>query len=244
MMKRLWQIAGMLALAFFSFLMIRLTLQYRVMRADVGFLHVKQHAYRLGYWRASFYTHVFTGWLVLMAGFTQFNPWLLRKRPAVHRLMGWTYLLVVIVVSGPAAFVMALYANGGLAARISFTLLALLWLTFTILAGYFVIRRRFLLHGTFMFLSYALTLSAITFRGYTWLAHVTNLRISPRNFYALDAWVSWMPNLLIAAILIRKGWVTRVYGRQRISATSGLPASQISRWQQSERLRPATPPES
>lgn len=228
-MKRVWQIAGLLGLAFFSYLMIRLTLQYRVMRANVGFLHVKQHAYRIGYWRACFYTHVFTGWLLLMAGFTQFNPWLLRRWPPVHRIMGWTYLLVVLVISGPAAFVMALYANGGLAGRISFTLLAVLWWTFTFSAGYLAARKRFALHGTYMFLSYALTLSAITLRAYTWLAHMIHLPIDPRAFYTLDAWLSWVPNLIVALILIRSGWVRKIYDRQPVSVMSGPPPFQISR---------------
>ena len=230
-MRRIAQIAAMLVLAFFSYLMIRLTLLYRVMQSDVGFLHVKQHAYHIWYWRVSFYTHVFTGWLALIAGFTQFNPWLLRRRPAIHRIMGWTYLVVVLVISGPAAFVMALYANGGWAARISFTLLATLWLTFTFLAGYFAVRKRFALHGAYMFLSYALTLSAITFRAYTWLVHTINLPVNPRNFYTLDAWVSWVPNLVVALLLIRR--------RQRISATSGRPPFQISHPQQSEMLQAA-----
>jgi hypothetical protein len=225
-MRRIAQISVMLALALFSYLMIRLTLQYRVMQADVGFLHVKQHAYPIRYWRISFYMHVFTGWLVLIAGFTQFNPGLLRRRPAIHRIMGWTYVMVVMVVSGPAAFVMALYANGGRAGRISFTLLATLWLTFTFLAGYFAVRKRFALHRAYMFLSYALTLSAITFRAYTWLAHTINLPISPRNFYTLDAWLSWVPNLVVAFILIRR--------RQRVNAPSGRPPFQISHPQQSE----------
>ena len=230
-MRRIAQIAAMLVLAFFSYLMIRLTLLYRVMQSDVGFLHVKQHAYHIWYWRVSFYTHVFTGWLALIAGFTQFNPWLLRRRPAIHRIMGWTYLVVVLVISGPAAFVMALYANGGWAGRISFTLLATLWLTFTFLAGYFAVRKRFALHGAYMFLSYALTLSAITFRAYTWLAHTINLPVNPRNFYTLDAWVSWVPNLVVALILIRR--------RQRISAKSERPPFQISHPQQSEMFQAA-----
>ena len=210
----------LLGLAFFSFLMIRLTLPYAAMRSGVSFLQTKENIYHLRYWRVSFYTHVFTSSLVLIAGFTQFSSWLLHRRPAVHRIMGWTYLVVVIIISGPAAFVMALYANGGWAARISFTLLATLWLTFTFLAGYFVIRKKFALHGANMFLSYSLTLSAITFRGYTWLAHVINLPVNARNFYALDAWVSWVPNLVVALILIRRGWVGKVYGRRRVSATS------------------------
>jgi hypothetical protein len=180
------------------------------MRSDIAFLRSKQHIYHIRYWRISFYTHVFTSCLVLLAGFTQFAPRLLFRWPGVHRIMGWIYLAVVTTISGPAAFIMALYANGGLAARTSFTLLAVGWITFTSLAGYYAIRRRFALHGAFMFRSYALTLSAITLRGYTWLIDLTTLPISPREIYILTAWLGWVPNLIVAELLIRRGLVKKL----------------------------------
>jgi hypothetical protein len=201
----------MLALALFSFLMIRITLPYTAMRSDVNFLRTKQHSYQIGYWRFSFYTHVFTSCLVLLAGFTQFAPRLLNRAPKVHRVMGWVYLIVVTTISGPAAFIMALYANGGPAARASFAVLAVCWVSFTLCAGYFAIGRRFALHGAFMFRSYALTLSAITLRGYTYLIDLTSLPLSPREIYILTAWLSWVPNLILAEVLIRRGWVERIY---------------------------------
>lgn len=213
----------LLGLAFFSFLMIRLTLPYGAMRRNVNFLRTKERIYHLRYWRISFYTHVFTSCLVLLAGFTQFSSWLLRRHPRVHRFMGWTYLLVVVVISGPAAFVMALYANGGWLARTSFTMLATLWITLTFLAGYYAMRKRFLLHGAFMFRSYALTLSALTLRGYTFLLEQTTWPITPREIYILTAWLSWVPNLLVAEWLIRHGRVQRMF--KRPAGDSARPAT-------------------
>ena len=198
------RLALLVGLAFFSFLMIRLTLPYRAMQPDIAFLRSKQHIYHVKHWRFSFYTHVFTSCLVLLAGFTQFSSWLLRRRPRIHRTMGWTYLVTVCLVSGPAAFVMALYANGGWLARTSFTTLATLWIGFTFLAGYYVMRKRFVLHGSFMIRSYALTLSAITLRSYTYLLEQTTWNITPREIYILTAWLSWVPNLLVAEWLIRR----------------------------------------
>jgi hypothetical protein len=154
-MKR-WIYPGalLLALAFFSILMIRLTLPYTAMRSNTGFLRTKLHIYHLHYWRFNFYTHVFVSCMVL---------------------------------------------------------LAVLWISFTALAGYYAFRRRFTLHGAFMFRSYALTLSAITLRAYTYIIDWLRLPIHPIDTYILTAWLSWIPNLLLAEWLIRKGWVEKVY---------------------------------
>ena len=62
-----------------------------------------------------------------------------------------------------------------------------------------------------MFRSYALTLSAITLRCYTYLIDLTTLPISPRDTYILTAWLSWVLNLILAEVLIRRGWVERIY---------------------------------
>ena len=201
----------LILLAFFSFLMIRLSLPYTAIRSDVDFLQTKQNIYHIRYWRYSFYIHVFTSCFVLIAGFTQFNPWLLGHYRRVHRMMGWGYLVIVTAISGPAAFVMGLYANGGLPARTSFTLLAFLWVMFTLYAGYYAVRKKFQLHGAYMFRSYALTLSAIMLRSYTYLISLTTIHASARDIYITTAWLSWVPNLLLAEWLIRKGFVDRVY---------------------------------
>jgi hypothetical protein len=220
--KYLVRIILLLALAFFSFLLLRLSLPYTAMRSDVDFLQTKQNVYHIGYWRYSFYIHVFTSFFVLLAGFTQFNPWVLRKYPRVHRLMGWIYLVTVLCITGPAAFMMAWHANGGLPARTSFTLLAFLWILFTARAGYLVIRRKFLGHGAFMLRSYALTLSAVTLRLYTYMSVYLPLYASPKDIYITTAWLSWVPNLIIAEMLIRSGLVEKIWPGVR-------PASQISR---------------
>ena len=210
MLKTLLKAFLLLALAFGSYLMIRITVAYSGMQSNVNFLMTKQRVYPLSWWRASFYVHVFTSCFVLVAGFTQFSPWILRRFPRIHRLMGWAYLLLVTIVSGPAAWVMALYANGGLPARTSFTILASLWIGFTLLAGYYVIRKRFALHGAYMVRSYALTLSAITLRAYTLVLEATTLA-SPRDIYITTAWLSWVPNLLLAQWLIRRGLVEKIF---------------------------------
>jgi hypothetical protein len=190
------------ALSFFCFLLLKLSLPYTAMRPNIAFLRTKQNVYHIGYWRHSFYIHVFTSIIVLLAGFTQFSRTIMTRYPRIHRIMGWIYFITVVFVSGPAAMIMAWYANGHLPARISFTILAILWIGFTFLAGWFAIRRRFRLHGDFMIRSYALTLSAITLRAYTFISAFLPIDAKHIDIYIATAWLSWVPNLIVAEILI------------------------------------------
>jgi len=204
----------LIALAFFSFLMLRLSLPYTVMRNDVDFLQTKQNVYHIDYWRTSFYVHVFSSIFVLLAGLTQFNTWLQKRRKNVHRLMGYIYVLLVIFITGPASFMMGWHANGGLPARTSFTLLAFLWVVFTAFAWWYASRKKFRQHRAFMIRSYALTLSAITLRLYTIGFDYLNIHARPVEIYITTAWLSWVPNLIIAEMIInyRRREVDRLIG--------------------------------
>ena len=137
------QVLLVLVLAFFSYLMLRLSLPYTAMRNDVDFLQTKQNVYHIDYWRRSFYVHVFTSIFVLIAGLTQFNTYLQKRRKRIHRFMGYLYVLLVVFVTGPAAFMMGWHANGGLPARTSFTLLAFLWVVLRYLPGGMQLKKDF-----------------------------------------------------------------------------------------------------
>ena len=182
--------------------MLRLSLPYTAMRSDVDFLQTKQNVYHIDYWRTSFYVHVFTSIFVLIAGLTQFNTYLQKKQKRVHRFMGYLYVLLGVFITGPAAFMMGWHANGGLPARTSFTLLAFLWVVFTVFAWWYATQKRFLQHRAFMIRSYALTLSAITLRIYTFSFAWFNVHAKPVEIYVTTAWLSWVPNLIIAEMII------------------------------------------
>lgn len=200
--KWLW-LAG---LVWSFYLMAELSLPYTALRRNVDFLLSKQRVYHLVWWRVSFYVHVFTSILVLPAGLTQFSRFFLYRRPLWHRRAGWLYVAVVLLLAAPSGFLMALRANGGLPARTSFVLLGILWFGSTLRAWVLVRNHLFEKHADWMLRSYALTLSAIALRTYAWLFDVLNIHMAPRNVYILIAWVSWVPNLLIAEWLIKKGF--------------------------------------
>ncbi len=195
-------------------LMYQLSVPYLAFKPGIDFLQTKTLVYHITQWRWSFYLHVFTSIFVLIAGLLQFNSFILRRFRKLHRASGYVYITVVLVLSGPSGLVMGFYANGGLPARISFVLLACLWLFTTALAFKRALQGKFIVHGAWMARSYALALSALTLRAYALLIGVLNLDLRPATGYIIIAWLSWSVNLLVAEIWIRNGGVKRLTERR------------------------------
>jgi hypothetical protein len=189
------------ALAYFSFLMLRIIRAYIPMHSDTAFLQLKQDYIDITEWRIAFYIHVFTSMLVLLAGFTQFSNWFHKKYKSLHKKLGYVYVINILFVTGPASLLMGFYANGGLSSCIGFVLLAVLWILFTAIAVYKAIKKDFNAHRIFMIRSFALTLSAITLRIWKVLIAIAT-DIPPMDRYRIIAWLGWGLNLLIAEYII------------------------------------------
>ena len=199
--KNIFTISLLILLAFFSFLMLRIIVVYIPMETDTAFLQLKQSYIHITEWRVAFFVHVFSSLFALLAGFTQFSKRLLRNRPKLHRAIGYSYVINVLMITGPAGLLMSFYANGGISSRIAFVLLSVLWMLSTAIALYKAIKKDFKAHRIFMIRSYALTLSAITLR--IWkvlLAYFTHL--PPLDRYRIIAWLGWTLNLLVAELII------------------------------------------
>jgi uncharacterized membrane protein len=194
---------ALVLLLFFSLLMLRLTLPYLSFETDVSFLLTKQGILHIKTWYWSFYIHITTSIFVLAAGLTQFNNNLLKNQINLHRNIGKLYVLFILFLSSPTGFVMALYANGGFPAKVSFVFVAVLWWIFTFLAYWYIRKKDVNQHKAFMIRSYALTLSAISLRIYTY-TFPTLFDVHGRELYITVAWLSWVPNLIIAEILINR----------------------------------------
>ncbi|MFN3402745.1 MAG: DUF2306 domain-containing protein [Cytophagaceae bacterium] len=193
----------LLTLAFFTVLMVRLTIPYFSFDDHTAFLRIKQWIIHNSVWKTAFYVHVISSCFTLLAGFTQFSGNFLRKYPMLHRYLGRLNGAVILLLSGPSGLIMALYANGGLLSQSAFFILSILWLAFTYLAYHYARSGDIPRHRKFMVRSFALTLSAITLRGWKLLI-VLAFRPHPMDAYTLVAFLGWIPNLIIAEIYIRK----------------------------------------
>ena len=96
---------------------------------------------------------------------------------------------------------MALYANGGLFTRISFSIQAILWFVFTLWAFQYAKKGDWKNHQKFMLRSYALTLSAISLRLFKWMI-VSIFELPPMDTYQIVSWLGWIFNILVVEIHI------------------------------------------
>lgn len=193
----------LLLFAFFAYLLLKISLQYVPYDTDVAFLRIKQDVIDIPFYKLAFFTHVYTAVFVLPAGFTQFSSYVRRKFPALHRYSGWLYAAVVILLAGPSGLYMGIYANGGLVSQISFVLLAGLWISFTLIAVIKAMQGDYKAHRGFLIRSFALTTSAITLRAWKYLI-VLLFEPRPMDVYQIVAWLGWIPNLIMAELIIRK----------------------------------------
>lgn len=196
-------------LLYATYLMVLLSLPYLAFKPHVEFLETKQLIYHIDHWRWSFYVHVFSSVFVLITGIFQFNRYLIKNKPKIHRISGSFYFIVLFFFAAPSGLIMSFYANGGIPAQIGFVLMGSLWILTSVIALIKIKQGRYEEHGNWVLRSYALTLAAITLRLYGYLFDVFKLSIPPKETYILLAYVSWIPNLIIAEIMIRTGFIKR-----------------------------------
>lgn len=197
----------LICILYATYLLFLLSIPYIQFIPDIEFLKTKQLIYHIKIWRFSFYTHVFSSTFIILSGLVQFNRYMIYKKPKIHKVSGYIYISLLLLISGPSALVMSLYANGGLPAQISFVLLTLTWIICTAISFYSILKRKIEIHGNWLLRSYALTLSAVTLRFYAYLFDVFNVPIRPTETYILLTWISWIPNLIIAEFMIKKGYI-------------------------------------
>lgn len=146
-------------------------------------------------------THIAAAGVTLLTGPFQFLRPLRRRFPAAHHWIGRVYIAACLV-GGSAAALIALFTASGLVAGVGFFLGAIVWLVCTVLALVAVKRRDFLAHQRWMIRSYAVAFGAVTLRIYLPVAMIGGLSFA--TAYPIIAWLCWVPNLLIAQLLVRR----------------------------------------
>lgn len=189
-----------LSLAYFSYLMILITVQYLPIDFEAAFLRIKQDEIKLKHYQIAFFTHVYISVFTLFFGSFQFSNFIRSKYTRFHKYVGYLYVVSILLFASPTGFIMGYYANGGVFSQISFCLLSVLWFYFTLQAMLKIKRNDWIGHKKFMMRSYALTLSAITLRLFKYVI-VSLFELPPMDTYKIVAW-SWVVNLIFVEFLI------------------------------------------
>jgi hypothetical protein len=147
----------------------------------------------------SLLAHVSGSAFALFVGPLQFLPKLRRTRPRIHRTIGTSYI-VAVVVGGVAGGLMAPRTYGGDVAHLGFGLLAICWLGVTLTALWMILAKRVAAHGRWMVRSFALTFAAVTLR--LWLPALDKLGLPLEIAYPIVAWLAWVPNVICAEIYL------------------------------------------
>jgi uncharacterized membrane protein len=148
--------------------------------------------------------HLAAGGIALFAGALQFSNRLRWERPRVHRLLGKIYLIVVLV-SGLSALLLAPSSTGGLPAHFGFGMLATLWLGTSAIAFGKVRKGDYASHRAWMIRSFALCLAAVSLRVQLPISQMLGLPFE--EAYPTIAWLCWVPNLVIAEWVVIKSAV-------------------------------------
>jgi uncharacterized membrane protein len=175
-------------------------IQYYDFKNQSSFLQIKQAAVKTGWYLPAFYCHIIGSSIILLAGFFQFSKKVYNNRP-LHKALGKLYVFGVLFFAAPGAYVMTFFVNRGKGVFASFFLQNTLWITFTLAAWVLVKNGKITDHVKMMRRSYALAFAAVTLRFYIWMLTVFGHGVAFENNYIIIAFVSWVPNLLLAELI-------------------------------------------
>ncbi len=152
-------------------------------------------------WNIGFYTHIILGGIALLIGWLQFNLKLRLRNLSIHRAIGKIYVLCVLP-SSLASIGIGFFATGGFITAAGFICLGIIWFTTTLLAYLKIRNRQVELHRKLMIYSYAACFAAVTLR--IWLPLLIMIFGDFIIAYTIVAWVSWVPNILVAGLIARR----------------------------------------
>lgn len=190
---------GWSAMTILALLMFLIASRYLTLNPEVYF--EEQKAIYISH-MVGILSHVMGAMLAIIIGPFQFLPQSVTRRYLkLHRWLGKTYMIAVLF-GGLSGLYMSFLAYGGLPAQVGFAVLAIAWLFSGYMAYKHIRNREIQLHRQWMIRNYALTFAGVMLR--LWLAIFEVSGVEFVQSYILVAWLSWVPNLMIAEWMISR----------------------------------------
>jgi hypothetical protein len=196
---------GVLGILVFTGIMLLKIIPYMDFGFSTNFLGTKTDVVlHKTHFRIAFYIHITSSLVVMGMGIFQFLPVILNKFPRFHRSMGTLYIALILLLAAPSGLVLAAYANGGLAAKVGFTLQCFVWWFTTYFAFREIKQGNISKHIDMMLRSYAVTLAAMSLRLESYIMYYA-FETKPIETYLTVTWLSWVGNLLFIELCIYFG---------------------------------------
>jgi uncharacterized membrane protein YozB (DUF420 family) len=201
--RKILKNTGQVIVVFLAVLLAVNAWSYMNFDPHYGFLRLKQQAIATGWYLPFYYSHVLVGGAILVVGLFQLHPASQNRFRKLHRAFGYFYVMGILFFAAPGGLIMSFFIGRGPLVLASFLLQSVLWFYFTATAFGRIRKGEIIAHRNWMWRSYALTFAAITLRVYIFFVS-WSYDLSQPQAYAALAWLSWVPNLLVAEWLIVK----------------------------------------
>lgn len=198
--KVFFQLLFWIPVAAFSLLLIYNTIPYFSFSKNFSFIEERSLLFSNSFYNNAFYIHIFAGAICILTALVQFSRYVLKKSKPIHRWSGKVYVFVVLFLGAPTGLYMSFFAKGSLWERSLFLFMAVSWFISTLYGLITIKKKNVLAHKIWMIRSYAMTMTAVTFRIYHIIFYL--LAWDHLANYELSLWISVIGNMLFAEWII------------------------------------------
>ena len=184
----------------FSLLIIYNTVPYFSFSKDFDFIEERTILFKSNFYNTSFYIHIAAGAVCIGTALIQFSRYILKRSKAIHRVSGKIYVSVVLFLAAPTGLYMSFFAKGSFWERSLFMFMAGWWFVTTLYGLSTIHKRNVIAHKVWMIRSYAMAMTAVTFRVYHILFYL--LGWDHLENYELSLWISVIGNMFFAEWVI------------------------------------------
>lgn len=183
-----------------SLLLVYNTIPYFSFQKTFPFIEERSILFGQSVYQAAFYIHIFAGAVCILTALIQFSRYILKRSKAIHRWSGRLYAGVVLFLGAPTGLYMSFFAKGSFWERCLFMAMAICWFVTTLYGVATVRKKNILAHKIWMIRSYAMALTAVSFRVY----HILFYKMGWDHLenYQLSLWISVLGNMLAAEWII------------------------------------------
>jgi len=153
-----------------------------------------------------FAIHILTGAVALLIGPWQLSAFLRDLYPRLHRRLGRSYVILVLISAGASVFLaprLDVYGTGVLR-----LLTAVLWSLFTVLGVVAIRNMDVTAHRRWMLRSYAFTFMGLTLLFYNWIGGQLGIGLAYK--YPAVTWLTFLTNVSLVEILLWRSPMPRL----------------------------------